>query len=222
MKKVISFSLWGDDPKYTMGAIENASLSKIIYPDWVCRFYIGKSVPLHIVEHLSKFNNTEIVKMNEEGDWRGMFWRFWIASDESVDIAIVRDCDSRVWLRERTAVKEWLASDKDFHIIKDHPYHSTPILGGMWGVRNGLLKDMRLLCDNYDQGNFWQVDQNFLSEVVYPIVKGNSITHSFSGAQPLPQNRDSNHFIGQVYDGCGRIFDGEEYFQDFIRRQIDA
>ena len=28
MKKIISFSLWGDNPKYTIGAIENAKLSK--------------------------------------------------------------------------------------------------------------------------------------------------------------------------------------------------
>ena len=38
MKKVISFSLWGDNPKYTIGAIKNAELIDTIYPGWIGRF----------------------------------------------------------------------------------------------------------------------------------------------------------------------------------------
>jgi len=41
MKKVISYSIWGDNPKYATGAIK-------IYPDWICRFYVGQSVPNEI------------------------------------------------------------------------------------------------------------------------------------------------------------------------------
>ena len=59
MKKVISFSLWGNDRKYTIGAIENAKLAKEHYPGWTCRYYIGKSVPEDITEQLKKFENTE-------------------------------------------------------------------------------------------------------------------------------------------------------------------
>ena len=32
MKKVISFCLWGNDPKYNVGAIRNAEIAKEIYP----------------------------------------------------------------------------------------------------------------------------------------------------------------------------------------------
>ena len=76
MQKIISFSLWGDNPKYTIGAIKNAHLAKTIYSGWVCRFYVGKSVPEDIVVQLRSCDNTELVEMDEEGDWRGMFWRF--------------------------------------------------------------------------------------------------------------------------------------------------
>ena len=34
MKKVISFSLWGDIPRYTVGAIKNADLALRFYPDF--------------------------------------------------------------------------------------------------------------------------------------------------------------------------------------------
>ena len=54
MKKVISFSLWGDDPKYTIGAIRNAELAKTVYPGWVPRFYCAKnSVPENIINQLN-------------------------------------------------------------------------------------------------------------------------------------------------------------------------
>ena len=76
--------------------------------------------------------------MNEKGDWTGMFWRF-LAADHLSDIVLSRDTDSRLNKREKAAVDEWLNSDKDFHIMRDHPYHATEILGGMWGCRNGIL-----------------------------------------------------------------------------------
>ncbi len=36
MKRVISYSLWGDNPKYTIGAIKNAELALTYYPDFEC------------------------------------------------------------------------------------------------------------------------------------------------------------------------------------------
>ena len=71
--KVIAFSLWGDNTRYTLGALQNASLAKMVYPDWVCRFYIGKSTPRIIVDMLEEFDNVQVIRMPEEGDWTGMF-----------------------------------------------------------------------------------------------------------------------------------------------------
>ena len=158
MKKIISFSLWGDNPVYTQGAIRNAELAKEIYPDWVCRYYIGKSTPNDIVVKLQNFDNTEVIVMDSDGDWTGMFWRFYPASEGDVDVMISRDCDSRLNNRERDAVNEWLSSDKGFHIMRDHPWHKTSILGGMWGSRKGIVNEMKTLIDSYVKGNFWQVD----------------------------------------------------------------
>ena len=52
--KIIAFSLWGDDPKYTFGAIKNASIAEELFPDWICRFYVGKSVPQSIPSQLTR------------------------------------------------------------------------------------------------------------------------------------------------------------------------
>tara|TARA_R110002074_G_scaffold127756_4_gene267517 strand:- start:2721 stop:3401 length:681 start_codon:yes stop_codon:yes gene_type:complete len=221
--KVIAFSLWGDNTRYTLGALQNASLAKMVYPDWVCRFYIGKSTPRIIVDMLEEFDNVQVIRMPEEGDWTGMFWRFLAASDPHVEVMLSRDCDSRLWFREKAAVEEWLESDKDFHIMRDNHQHGTEILGGMWGVRGDLLYNMKDLVKDYSKGDFWQVDQNFLRDVVYPQVIDNTFVHDeFFGGFAYPTPRDENHFVGQAYAGTGRILDQEEYFQTFMRRDYDA
>ena len=161
--------------------------------------------------------------MEEQGDWTGMFWRFLAASDPEVEVLIVRDCDSRLWFREKEAVNEWLVSGKGFHIMRDNHQHNTPILGGMWGARGGVLPAMRQLIEDYSKGDFWQVDQNFLKDVVYPIVKDDALIHDeFFEKNSFPTERDPNHFVGQAYAGSGRILDAKEYFQDFMRREYCA
>ena len=203
MKKEISFSLWGDNPKYTIGAIKNAELIDTIYPGWIGRFYCGKSVPIDIIEILKTYTNVEVIEMEEIGDWSGMFWRFYACEDS--DVMISRDTDSRLNLREKNAVDEWLNSDKDFHIMRDHPYHNALILGGMWGVRNGILKNIVDLIKNYNKGDFWQVDQNFLSEQIYPIVVNTSFVHdSYHNINSWSKNfsieRINQEFVGDVFD----------------------
>ena len=177
MKKIISFCLWGDNPKYNKGAIENADIALELYPSWICRYYIGKSTPLKTITELSKRENTEIFIMNEEGNWSGMFWRFLPASEPNVELMISRDTDSRLSLRERWAVEEWVKRDKNFHVMRDHPAHATEILGGMWGAKHGILRVMSELISKYPKGEFWQVDQNFLREKVWPLVKDDCFVH---------------------------------------------
>jgi hypothetical protein len=222
VKKVICFSLWGNNERYTHGALQNIELAKEVYSDWVCRFYIGSSTPPDIVSAIKQESNTEVFEMTDPGNWTGMFWRFAAASDPSVDVMLSRDCDSRLWYRESLAVEEWLASDKSFHIMRDHQYHGIPILGGMWGTRGDKLSNMTSLIENYNKGDFWQVDQNFLTEAIYPLVKEDCFVHDeFFEKKPFPVKRDPKHFVGQAYAGCGKILDDQETFQDFVERCRD-
>lgn len=209
MKKVISFCLWGSDPRYTVGALKNAQLASQIYPDWVCRYYIAKCVPTSIIQNLIMMHNTELIIMNEPGDWNGMFWRFYAASDPHVDVMLSRDTDSRLTLREKAAVDEWLSGDKDFHIMRDHPAHDAPIMGGMWGARNRLLFNISDMISEFPKGDYWQVDQNFLRARVYPLIREHACVHDeYFEKKPFPVAREGGHdedgnpmnFIGQVFN----------------------
>lgn len=206
MKNVVSFSLWGNNPKYNIGIIENSKLRVDIYPEWETVVYLGQSVPSSTINQLTKIPNTNLIFMDQPGNWTGMFWRFLPAFDTEIDVMISRDADSRLTERESLAVKEWLLSDKDFHIMRDHPFHNTAILGGMWGTRNNLLNRLDIKLEIPDDGNFWQVDQNFLREKVYPKILPYAFIHdSYSllnepNAVGFPIARKNNQFVGEIYN----------------------
>lgn len=204
--KIVSYSLWGNDPKYTVGALRNAQMCREYYPDWIARFYVGKSVPSDIVSSLKAIENTEVVLMEEEGDWTGMFWRFTAA--DSNDVVVSRDTDCRPSWREVKAVEAWLNSDKDFHIMRDHPYHGTEILGGMWGARNGILLGINQKISEYSKGNFWQVDQNFLRSVVYPLVCDRAMVHDeIFERKAFPTARNPREFVGKAFNADDTEFE---------------
>jgi|694.fasta_scaffold85149_2 hypothetical protein len=205
MKKVISYSLWGSSPQYTINLIKNLDLAKQFFEGWTCRVHLSPNVPQNIVNFINSRDNSEIVLMGEDEGWNGMFWRFYPASDPTVDIMISRDCDSYLNIRDKAAVDEWIASKKMFHIMRDHRSHSAKIMGGMWGAMQGAVPNMKSLIDNYSRketNNRKNIDQEFLKEVIYPLVKNNSLVHDFmdrfgEGAKkfPIPRKEPMREFI---------------------------
>lgn len=210
MKKIISFSLWGDNPKYIQGAVENIKLQEQFYPGWLCRFYVHTSVPAEYKRKLIELGAEIIVKEEEIGKKReenGMFWRFEVLDDPEVERFIVRDTDSRLSLREANCVRDWINSKEPFHIIRDHYYHSTKIMGGMWGATKEFMDtfDYEKSLSTFQKmqyTNAFASDQEFLARIVYPLVKDRSCIHDdwdrFSeGARKIPHLRDGNHYIGE-------------------------
>ncbi len=199
MKKVISYSLWGSDPKYTIGAIRNAEIASSIYPDWVCRFYVN-NIPEDILLNLRSLN-VEIKQETDIPDWRGMFWRFKSSYDKDVDVSIFRDCDSRLGDREKSAVDEWLQSNKNFHIMRDHPFHQYPILGGMWGYKKNNKYNMENLFKEFIPTDNYGTDYTFFQQILYPIIGDDKLVHDeFFEKKPFPTQRIEKEFVGEVFD----------------------
>lgn len=207
MKNIVSFSLWGDLPMYWIGAIKNIELVNKYLPGWICRFYIDKNCKKELIETIHG-DNVEVILMESMDSFHGMFWRFLASEDLDVNIFLSRDCDSRISKREINAIEEWLKSDKDFHIMRDHPYHSVPILGGMWGCRNGIMREIGLsnMINDWSQYQRKGIDQDFLGQKVYPIVKDRTIEHSEFGIRfdniinKFPSERENYEFVGDVFD----------------------
>jgi len=205
-KKLITFGLWGKDPKYIQGAIRNAKLAPKIYPGWICRFCLAKPWYTDVINDLSDIgSHVEVILRDEQPSWEGMFWRFEPASEDDVDVFISRDCDSRLSEREAVAVNEWLDSPRLIHVMRDHPHHSAPMMGGMWGAKRGALPHLQEQLAIYIGGNFWQVDQNFLREIVWPANCHKVLAHDdwnrFPGMahnRPFPTPREGDDFVGAI------------------------
>lgn len=219
MKKIISFSVWGANPKYVEAAYQNLLLQPEIYPDWICRFYMDETVPSSLRTKLEE-GGAEIVMMPPSDGNYGLFWRFEPLKDTAIERFIVRDSDSRLNIREAAAVKEWEESGKEFHIMRDHPQHGAKICGGMWGANsefiNKIEKDYDNLLKNFlstltfnriftPRGKYFNCDQPFLWAVVWPRIMNSHIAHikdlpnlRFMGNERLfPIENPDGMFVGQ-------------------------
>ena len=113
------------------------SVLKNYYPDFECWFYIHlPSVPKETISELQKHTNVKLIfKDDDLNTSKPMMWRFEAIDNSNVSIMLSRDTDTRILLREKLAVDEWINSNKLFHIMRDHPYHTYPIQGGMFGMK---------------------------------------------------------------------------------------
>jgi hypothetical protein len=142
MKNVISFSLFGNDKIYILGAIRNAEIHKQVFTEWEMRVYHDNTVNLDVLNRLTELG-VSLINVDLPAQL-GRFWRFLPASDNTVDYFISRDCDSRISLRDEIAVKEWIDSGKNFHIIREHPIgHAWNMNAGMWGCKSGIIKNIK-------------------------------------------------------------------------------
>ena len=204
MKKVISYSLYGNIEKYTLGAIKNAEAIPIFYPGWEGWFYVGKSVPENIIKKLLSLK-MKVIRINEEECSTSTMWRFLVFADKNVEYAIIRDTDSRLSERESKAVKEWINSGKSFHIMRDHPSHNTLILAGMWGAKAEKLRNIESLINNWDGEKTFSTDQTFLKKIIYPIAYSDCLIHADfyaiePWAIPFSSKRLDYRFVGESFD----------------------
>ena len=124
--------------------------------------------------------------------------------------------DSRFSQREVAAVSEWIKSGKPIHSMRDHPYHTVPLLGGTWGARitdktirqkwketwEGILEDKLAYAPRTAKGP----DQDLLRDHVWSWGKDVAMEHDsyrckkYNNSIGFPtqrENEDSN-FIGSV------------------------
>lgn len=234
--RYISFSLWIGDPatapKYLIGAVENVKLAKEIYPDWVCRFYVPHFDPFCEME-LAKCTH-RLMEMGAELAFPGfktpistgnsdgipmMYHRFLVADSPNVEYFIVRDADSRLSLREKAAVDQWIESGKILSSLRDHPAHARGLNGGLWGAKGDVLPNMeRSIRDWLAKLNRpfeYSDDQDFLGQVIWTKFHMHAMQHDsccgYQGAVPFPTRREGYRFVGEVFeaDGTPRAGDWE-------------
>lgn len=207
-KKVVSFSLWGDIKKYTIGALKNAELVNKLYSGYESWFYIHKdTVNQEIIDELNKIDNVKIIyKTGDLLKIKPMCWRFEPILNEDVELMLCRDTDTRIFDREVKAVEEWIKSDKLLHIMRDHKiYHRAKIFGGMFGVKKSEhIKNWKNIIFSFNQDNQERNYDCYILNKILELYNQNEIfIHStykkFKGEtiHPFPTKYNENFdFIG--------------------------
>jgi hypothetical protein len=195
--KIISISVWGDNPRYIVGAKRQYELAKEFYPDWKFRIYTDK------IENFSDSSDAELIPVTD-GSY-GMFWRFRAMFESEDNIVMVRDSDSRITIREQRAVQEWLESDKKFHTFKDHEAHyEFPIIGCAFGYKGKFTEPVLNLMNSYTaQLNYYLGDQIFLKDVIWPLVKDDALIHEMQNGWFA----ETRNMLANPYDFCGNGYD---------------
>lgn len=206
-KKVIAFSIWGSNLDYTVGAVKNQKLAEELYPGWHSVFYIHPNVDKSIIEQLRGRKDSSVLLLDDKPISSDlMFLRLLPLLADDVDVLICRDSDSRLNTKEAFAVDEWLSSQKQFHCMRDHDFHSfPPVLGGMCGFKlNGSVnpKWIHTHINRFRSGNYGD-DQRGLQDL-YTAFPSKFLEHD-----------DSRRFNGVPFP-----FKGEFKYGSFIGQRI--
>ena len=209
--KYFTFSIWGDNPKYLQGAIRNAELAEQIFSDWKCVFYHDSSVPKETIDRLSAFKNTIVKEVTD--DSFGAFWRFEMMFNNP-GVILSRDTDSRLSLREKELIDNWLETEYNYMIIRDHDAHyEFPILAGMWGKKNILMDNsLKDAMQEYMSVKQYLVDQFYLRDKVWPAIMNNTAIYGVKEVDWMRETYDfeNNNFIGQTYtENDEPVYDGK-------------
>ncbi|XP_071536832.1 uncharacterized protein [Panulirus ornatus] len=224
-QQVVAFSLYGENPDYWHGLHQILSKVRQLYPGWLVRLYTDPSGRASVLcpllrdhPHLHVCDVTNLPPpLGNLSLVHPMMWRVAPLGDPQVTAMIVRDSDSQVSEREAVAVRAWLGSGKSFHVMRDHPAHTTPILGGMWGARWGYqdpklvtraAHDLTVLRNkmlNLAQGRHKTgEDQHILRMVLWPAMVGRVVAHDsytclwFPDSKPWPTQRVGHAFVGSA------------------------
>jgi GR25 family glycosyltransferase involved in LPS biosynthesis len=205
--KVFSFCIYGTQRNYYDGLLENIQIIREYFPDFEIIIYKGTCDP----EWKFEGENIKIIETFKEGLVNTLY-RFLPLSE--ADIGFVRDSDSRITERDRWCIQKFLDSNKSYHIIRDHYWHKSLIMGGMFGWKKPCSKQIEIPDSNELVYGFEEI---YLSETIYPVIKSDALihtnNHAFVGEHveliSIPQ-KDQWDFIGNV------IWDSKPKFEYFI------
>lgn len=190
VNKLVSFSVFGSDSKYLEGVKNNVEVIYECMPGWGVVIYCDSLNHASLKDFDSRI--LLICRERASSGLEGMFWRYEACGLPNADAVIFRDSDSLIGAREIDLVNEWLRASQEVHIIRDHPTHSVPIMGGMFGVRGSARISLYELIKSRTSGvgTAYFADQDFLGRQFYPLIKSRALVHTnhvrFLGEYALP------------------------------------
>src|SRR4051812_20096314 len=77
LERAIGFSLYGDNPKYCVGMVRNATIAPYVFPDWSVVVFHDDTVPPDVLQQLRQLSCSLVNCTGQRVS--GMFWRLFIS-----------------------------------------------------------------------------------------------------------------------------------------------
>ena len=164
MKNIISYALWGKDPRYTGNIAWTIIANSAIYPEYISRFYVHhESLELRECKLLAmasqKFPDlVEVEVLNEKViGTKFTAWRMKPLWEKNTRMLLCRDLDHITNTPERRSV-EWFCknSDKMIHSIRSYALHTVPYMAGLCGFKSHLVRaHIWKYVSNFDKYIAW-------------------------------------------------------------------
>ena len=166
--KVISYSLYGNNPRFWKCLVANMDVIAEIYPDWEVWIHASE-VDSRILNLLEK-KGAHIIHMEPQAGHIGMFWRFRPFWDPNVTRTIVRDADDLLSYTDKHAVDLWEESGCHLYTLHAVNTHKKPIIGSLFGLtcdwpKHKLPMPIQGLSSKYG------ADEHWLANGLLPQVK---------------------------------------------------
>jgi len=200
VKKNISFSLFGTDLKYYIGAEKNIIINKELLPEWNTLIYYNSNNIIEgyyerLIELGAIMINVELFNIGDRNPNEYPYlWRFLTFFNEGIHI--VRDLDSRISKREVEYIQRWEKNECKYFIIRDHPWQS-PVPSGLFGVK-GKDDEFYNYFESYLRNNdiVWGSDQDILFKYREKMTQNDIFYCGFDNNKNYIPRDDPNFFIG--------------------------
>ena len=197
---IVSFCLYGTDANYYTGLLENISSLREHMPE--CTIVVSKGVcdPSWVIP-----DGVTVIETHRAGAVN-MLYRYLPMA--TADVGFVRDTDSRITERDRECMREFLASPYSYHMIRDHVWHKSPLMGGLFGWKTRTELGIEIPTDAG-----YGTDEHLLSTHLYPRIVSDLLVHTNIWAfhrehtRRMPPMADPTDFVGNV------IWNGEPRFR---------
>jgi len=215
LKGCFSFCLFGTQEKYRKGMARNVEMIQAHYPHWDIRIYASPDCE-EFARSLSVSGVTTIA--THADGFVNVLYRFH-ALFETYDVVCVRDADSRIHDRDRWCIEHFLRSPFTAYTIRDHPFHTYPIMGGLWGIKRGhplfSPRDLEQFAQTSHTG--YTTDTTFLEKT---LSRKNLVVYSYDPKGVRNDESETVCVIGEPIrdqNFCGNVmlFGSEGEFPEF-------
>ena len=218
-RRVLSYCVFGDKPKYCLGMVKNLEQIKVLFPGYNVWIYLGNDVPQKYIDKYNTFENVTLIHNDFTGG-RLMAHRYFVLEND-FDFYFMRDADSRFGDRDLWCIQHFLRSPYNVFTIRDHPYHMRPLMGGQTGFKNVFFNSIKKSYVQFETNELnpdrYQNDQDFIERYIFTSQKDNTVAYSefsrFGEKEtlriPIPRKSDED-FCGNVY-----LFDGDREYAEF-------